>query len=84
MANSKEFMNIVNRIIPGQPERYYEDLYDDTWEFINKNINGEGSELRHSHYYSVIWRCAGCPEHSRFRNKGGTEANGSSDLNDYD
>ncbi len=67
MACSKEFMSIVNRIIPVQSKRYYEDLYDDTWKFIEKNINGEGSMLRHSHYYSMIWRCAGCPEHTQFR-----------------
>lgn len=52
---SDEFINLVSRIVPGKSEGYYNQLYKDMLDFIEKDINGEGRKLRYSDFYRTVW-----------------------------
>ena len=55
--NSKEYNELVKRVVPAQTKEYYNKLYLDMIKFIKDDVNGEGMKLRYSHFFSVVWKC---------------------------
>lgn len=55
--HSKEYEDLISRVAPAKSPEYYNKLYTDMRKFIDNNVNGEGQDLRYSHFYSVVWKC---------------------------
>ena len=54
---SEEYKAIAGKVKPGLAREEYNKIYLEMLDFINNNINGEGEDMRYSHYYSIVWKC---------------------------
>lgn len=54
---SNEYKAIVEKVKLGLAREEYDKIYLEMLDFINNDVNGEGKDMRYSHYYSIVWKC---------------------------